>query len=93
MQHLSGGRGGRAISIAINPGTAVINDTNKEFEISGSYSTVANGTASRIAIKPGEVARLNSAGGPRDFARWSIGRPSEFAGVRVRNLTEILQYA
>lgn len=93
MRNLSGGRGGRAITIGVKPGTGVLNNTKSEYEIASGYSTVANSYASRIAIQPGEVAYLNSGGSPRDFARWSIGEPSEFEDVRVRPLTEILTLA
>lgn len=93
MRHVSGGRGGRAITIGIKPGVGVLNDTQAEYEISSGYSTVANGYANRIAIGPGEVAYLNSGGGPRDFASWCIGDPAEFQNVRVRPLTEILPLA
>jgi hypothetical protein len=91
MQRLHGGSGTRAIAIALHSGDAVLNDTEGEYEINYSYSTVANGGADRIAIQPGEVAWLRSKGGASDFAKWDIGFPDELPDtVNVRQLSSIL---
>lgn len=90
MQRLHGGSGTRAIARVLRPGDAVLNDTQNEYEINYSYSTVANGGADRIAIQPGEVAWLRSSGGASDFAKWDIGQPDELPDtVNIRNLSTI----
>jgi hypothetical protein len=74
MRILRGGSG----SLFLREGVAIKNDTEKEYEINYSYSTVANGDADRIAIAPGEVAVLHSLGGPRDFTIWKIYSVGEY---------------
>lgn len=95
MQTLYGGSGTRALSIGLQSGEAVLNDTENEYEVNYGYSTVANGYASRIAIQPGEVAWLRSKGGARDFARWDVGQVGDLPeGVRVKSLkNDVLIYA
>ena len=79
MRKVEGGSGNRVVSIWVDKGDAIYNDTSQEYEINGGYPTVANGQADRIAIQPGEMARRLTWGGASDFAKWGISdNPSEF---------------
>ena len=93
MKTVSGGSGTRAVSIGLMHGGAVRNDTDQEYEINYGYSTVANGSASKISIAPGEAACRVSSGSARDFAIWEIGTPEEHTakGREIKSLKAILQ--
>lgn len=85
MRSVSGGSGhGR-----IREGQSILNDTQSEYEVHYGYSTVANGHASRVAVQPGEVARLDSRGDAYSFFSWSIGCEDEFpASLYKRKVSE-----
>ncbi len=68
----------------------MLNDTDNSYQIHYAYSTVANGSADRIVLAPGEVAAKITAGGSSDFAEWHIGSPNEFDGREILNLSDVV---
>jgi len=64
-------------------GIVYCNNTMVELEIHYRYSTVANGTASRIAAKPGECFMKYSSGSMYEFSTWRIGSRSDFDGYPI----------
>lgn len=65
---LSGGSGNLPYS-----SKAIINLTDKPYQVQHGYPTTADGYGSEIVCSPGGYAIRLSAGGPRDFASWLVG--------------------